>query len=139
MSNESHGQGRPPADAERRYVSAVRRALVPSLSLPIALASIAASATGAGLPFSFVGPAAALALAASIATWLRVVVLWRRLPDPEDDEDGWRRWRGAPGPRDLGPGGGGLEIDWTSFERDFWAHVAQSEQARVGGLVPSGV
>lgn len=99
------------------------------------MASLAASATGEGPPLELLWPLAALALVASVLCWRKVIVLWRALPRPDDDDQGWRRWWDIESP--LGPDGGPgvIKFDWTSFERDFWAHVKETELQRGRELV----
>jgi hypothetical protein len=122
-------------DPERALVAAVRVALLPALGLPLALAALAASVTGAGLGLPLMCPLTALTLLLNVACWLKVVKRWRRLPRPGDDDQGWRRWRGGDSPLQPSDGPGGIEFDWRSFELQFWAHVRALERHRE--LVPA--
>jgi hypothetical protein len=117
------------SDPERSLVAAVRRAAFPAFCLPVALASLGASATGVGLQLALAGPLAALALFANVACWLKVVVLWRALPPREDDDQGWSRWRDRGDPLDPTGGPGGIGFDWDGFERDFRSYVRENELA----------
>jgi hypothetical protein len=125
------GSGRHRGDPERSLISAVRCALLPAICMPAALASLCAGVGGGGLPLALAGPLAALALIVNVACWRRVIMRWRALPRPEDDDDGWRRWSldGDP-PLEPSGGPGGIRFDWAVFERDFWAHVTQQERLR---------
>lgn len=129
------GRGRDSNDPERALLAAARQAVVPTICLPVAIASLGASATGAGIPIAVAWPLAALALVANIACWLKVIVLWRALPRLDDDDQGWRRRRDGDSP--LGPSGGpgGIDFDWPRFERDFWAHVGEKELQRERELI----
>src|SRR5438874_13410443 len=84
-------------DPERAVVIAVRWGGFMAMSVPVALAALAASATGEGLPLAVAWPLATLALLANVICWLKVIILWRALPRPEDDQ-GWGRWRDDPPP-----------------------------------------
>jgi hypothetical protein len=71
---------------------------------------------------------AALALIANLACWRKVMVLWRALPRPDDDDQGWAGWWDGDSPLDPRGGPSGIKFDWTRFERDFWAHVKEKER-----------
>jgi hypothetical protein len=115
---------------ERALRSAVRRAVPPTLCLPVVFASVGASATGQGIPLALAWPLAALTVIANVACWLNVVMLWRALPGPEDDDPDWRRPPGSDSPLDPSGGPGGIEFDWAGFERDFWSYVSEHEDSR---------
>jgi hypothetical protein len=116
-------------DPERSLNGAVRCAVLPAVCMPFALASLGASAAGDGLALALAAPLAAVALIANVVCWVKVVVRWRALPRPGDDDHGWPRWwwDGDP-PLHPSGGPGGVRFDWTRFERDFWAHVTQQER-----------
>jgi hypothetical protein len=125
-------------DPERALLGAVRLAVLPTLGLPVALASLGAGVTGQGLPVVLASPLAFIALIANVACWLNVIARWQALPPRGDDDDGWPRWWDNDGPLDPsdGPGGpGGIRFDWVTFERDFWEHVRAHEQRRERQLV----
>jgi hypothetical protein len=108
----------------------MRWTMLASVGLPAALASVGASATGEGIPLGLAWPLAALAAVATAVCLWKVIVLWHTRPRRDDDDHGgwWRRH----GDRPLLPGGGpgGLEFDWRSFERQFWAHVHARAKAK---------
>jgi hypothetical protein len=130
MNEQPKDRGRRNDDPERAFVGALRLAVFPTMCVPIASASLGASATGEGLPFSLASPLAAVALMVSAACWLNVIALWRAPPRPGDDDEGWRRWWGGATPPYPGGGTGGINFDWTKFERDFWSHVREQERQR---------
>ncbi len=122
-----HGDDHP----ERLLCAAVRRAIVPTVFLPVAVAFVGASATGTGIPLVVSLPLAALVVIVSPVCWHKVIVLWRALPRREDDDDQrWDRWRDGPDP--LGPSGGpdGISFDWARFEQQFWTYVRASASSR---------
>jgi hypothetical protein len=111
--------------------------MLPTLAVPIAAASLCASAAGNGVPFALAWPLAALAATLSAACWLRVIVLWGKLHRPDDDDQGWwRRWSATP--LDPGGGPGGIPFDWKKFEQDFWSHVKEKERHRERELIRVG-
>jgi hypothetical protein len=123
-------------EAERALIAAVRVALLPALGLPLAIALLAASVTGAGLGLPLACPLTAVALVVNVVCWLTVVRRWRRLPaKPGDDEQGWRRWWGEDSPLQPSGGPSGISFDWPKFEQQFWAHVQALERQRE--LVPA--
>jgi len=125
-------------DPERALLAAVRWAVLPTISLPVALASLGAGATGEGLPFAPSSLLAFLALITSVACWLKVVARWQALPRRGDDDHGRPRWWDSDdplGPNDGSGGPGGITFDWTRFERDFWQHVNELERRRERHLV----
>ena len=137
--SEQHGRpqlwGGHPDDSERSLVAAVRWSVLPTMCLPVALASLGASVTGEGLPVSLDLALATLALIANLACWRKIMVLWRALRRRDDDEQGWpRSWDNDP-PLDPRGGPGGVTFDWTRFQRDFWAHVKETERQREHDLV----
>jgi hypothetical protein len=123
-------------DPERALLVALRWAIPPTLFVPLAFALVAASANGEGPPVALAWPPLVLALTTNASLWLKVVVLWRRLPpgDEDDDQDWRRRFGGDPPP---GPDGGpsGVNFDWTSFEREFWSYVREEQGRRERELV----
>lgn len=123
-------------DPERALLVALRWAIPPTLFVPLAFALVAASANGEGPPLALAWPPLVLALTTDASLWLKVVVLWRRLPpgDEDDDQDWRRRFGGDPPP---GPDGGpsGVNFDWTSFEREFWSYVREEQSRRERELV----
>jgi hypothetical protein len=126
-----------PEDPHRALLVALRWAIPPTLFVPMAFALVAASATnGEGPPLELAWPPLLLALTVTTSLWLKVVVLWRRLPpaDEDDDQDWWRRFGGDP---PLGPDGGpgGVHFDWPSFERDFWSYVRDRHSRRDRDLI----
>jgi hypothetical protein len=126
--NRGHGGG----DPERSLLFAVRCALLPTLCLPVGLASVAASSSGTGVAPAMAIPLAALAVIVNVVCWRRVIVRWRALPDRRDDDDhGWPR-RGWDADDPLAPSGGpgGITFDWPEFERAFWIHVGELERQR---------
>jgi hypothetical protein len=137
VNEDRHGRRkkRRKNDPDRALAAGLRIALIPSLCFPGSLASLGTSATGDGIPFTLASPLAAIVLIVNIACWWRVVRLWRALPRPEDDEQGWRRSPGDEPPRGPGDGPGGLGFDWDSFERQFWAHVHERDRDRRLALV----
>ncbi len=124
-------RGRGGGDPERSLVFAVRCALLPTLSLPAALAALAASSSHTGPALALALPLAAAAILINLVCWRRVIVRWRALPRRDDDDnDWWRRWWDAEGPLDPTGDPGGIKFDWESFERDFRAHVNELERLR---------
>jgi len=128
-------------DPERALVAALRWAVVPTICLPLSIASVGASATGGGLSAALAWQLAALTLVANAGCWVKVIALWRALPRPDDDDQDWRRWWGSDCPLDPDSGPGGITIDWKQFERDFWSYVKQTEpqpeQELIYALAPS--
>ena len=128
-------------DPERALVAALRWAVVPTICLPLSIASVGASATGGGLSVALAWQLAALTLVANAGCWVNVIALWRALPRPDDDDQDWRRWWDSDCPLDPGSGPGGITIDWKQFERDFWSYVKQTEpqpeQELIYALAPS--
>ena len=122
-------------DPEHALVVALRWAVVPTLCLPLAVASLGASATGGGLSSALAWQLAGLALIANVGCWAEVIVRWRALPRPDDDEQDWRRWWDKDSPLDPGGGPGGIAVDWEQFERDFWSHVKQKQHQRDHELI----
>lgn len=103
--------------------------MLASMLLPVAFASLCASATGQGLPLPLASPMAAMAVAASVVCWRRLAQVWHRTP-PGDDDQGWpRRWWSEDRP--LGPSGGpgGITFDWYTFEREFRAYLGERQGA----------
>jgi hypothetical protein len=130
-----HGRRQDANDPERSLVSALRWSLLPGMCLPLTLASLGVSATGAGLPVALAVALAGLALIANFVCWRKVIARWRSLPRPDDEDHGWPRWWEDEDPQpDPSGGPGGFKIDWTKFEREFWAHV--TAQARQRQLEP---
>jgi hypothetical protein len=120
-----------PEDPERALLAALRWAIPPTVSVPLAFAVLAASASGEGLPLPLAWPPLVLALTTNASLWLKVVVLWRRLPPGDDDDDqDWRRWFGGDPPPGPNGGPGGIDFDWTSFEREFWSYVREQQSRR---------
>jgi hypothetical protein len=93
--------------------------------LPVSLGLLGASVTGSGPSAALSAPLAVAALVLTIFWWRRLPARAPRRPNRDDDDFGGRGWHGDHGPFGPGDGPGGLEIDWTAFERDFWAHVAR--------------
>ena len=130
--HRGHGGG----DPERSLLFAVRCALIPTLALPVALASVAASSSGSGVSPAMAIPLAFIAVIVNVVCWRRVIVRWRALPDRRDDNDGWPR-RGWDGDDPLDPNGGpgGITFDWPEFERAFRIHVEELERQREPAVV----
>jgi len=64
-------------DPERALIAAVRLAALPTLCLPIALASLGAGATGQGLPVVLASPLAFLAVITNVWCWLKILARGR--------------------------------------------------------------
>lgn len=123
--HRGHGGG----DPERSLLFAVRCALLPTLALPVALASVAASSSGTGVAPTLAIPLAVIAVILNMVCWRRVIVRWRALPDRRDDDDGWpRRGWDTDDPLDPSGGPGGITFDWPKFERSFWAYVKERQR-----------
>jgi hypothetical protein len=122
-------------DPERALVVALRWAVIPTICLPLAIASVGASVTGGGLSAALALQLAALALIANAGCWVKVIGLWRALPRPDDDDQDWRRRWDSDSPLDPGCGPGGITVDWARFERDFWSHVEQQQRQRENELI----
>jgi hypothetical protein len=139
MSEQPNRRQRPRRNAddpERALVVALRWAVVPTICLPLAVAAVGASATGGGISPTLARQLAGLALIANVGCWVKVTVLWRALPRPDDDDQGWRRWWwDTDSPLDPSIGPGGITVDWARFERDFWSHVKQRERQRGHELI----
>jgi hypothetical protein len=135
MSEPPAGRGGGARDPERALLFALRCALIPTLCVPLASASAAASATGEGLPFAWAGPLVTLALIVSVACWLKVITLRRALRRPGDDDQEWWRWQSSGAPLDPGGGSGGISFDWATFEREFWSHVKGKELQRETAMI----
>jgi hypothetical protein len=135
MAYQAGSSGRGGDDPERAFLTTVRLALVPTVSLPLTLAFLLASLTGQGPPVAVLWPLAALVLTLNVACWLKVIELWPTLPGPDDDDQDWRRGWGRDSPRAPDGGPGGIGFDWARFERDFWAHVKSAERQRERELI----
>jgi len=127
------------ADPERALLVALRSAMLPTICLPLAFASLAASATGQGFGLGLAWRLAALALIVNAVCWQKVIVRWRALPRRDDDDQGWRRWWDSEPPLIPGGGPGGIKFDWKRFERDFWSHVREKERQRERELIHASV
>jgi hypothetical protein len=126
---EPRDRGRDRRDPEHALVLAVRWAALPTLGAPFGCAALASSAAGQGLPLALAAPLAALALVVSATCWVKVIALWRALPQGDDDDQDW--WDRRRGDTPLDPtGGGGINFDWAAFERQFWSYVDRFEHER---------
>jgi len=118
------GHGRD--DPERSLLIAVRVAMIAAVALPLAIGALGESVMGDGFTASLAAPLLALAAAANLISWRRVIALWRACPRPDDDHGGPGR---SDGDAPLEPldGPGGIAFRWVSFERAFRAYVAEQE------------
>lgn len=106
--------------SERTHLLAVRRAILPTMFLPVALALVAVSIIGGGPPLQLVGPPAVIAVVATISCWWSVLK-----PQPAHHGRSSENHRRSNAPS-------AVKFDWSSFVRQFWAYVEETERRQQG-------